>query len=283
MSGTATWTSKNLSGALTATCDYNIAIHGKVTTNVSATGSTSSPVFDFGGSGSQACSWTITFSGSTLTGTMTGVLTFGQADATTGSFKGNFTVNVVSGTGLFAGAVGSGSFTENETMDLAGKAPAGSLPSQAEIAALAAAGSAGSGAPSSIPSGSIPPGVSIPAGVSIPTSKTVRHLAAATPGSAMRLKLTKGASRATVVIPKTVSASGSYALHVAAAPGSACIASATKAGTSVDLGRATASKTGAAIFPGKLGTKLKTGTWKLAASCAFGGAKTSAAGTAVIK
>ncbi len=287
MSGTATWAAKNLSGPFTATCDYDVAIHGKVSVDVSAAGAVSQ-AFDFGGSGSQACSWTLNLSGATLTGTLSGVLTFGQADATTASFKGDFTVNVLSGTGQFAGAVGSGSFTENETMDLAGKAPSGAIPSQSQIAALAAAsGSAGSS--SSIPSGAIPPGVTIPAGVSvppgvtIPTSKTVRHLAAATPGSAMHLKLSKGTPRATFVIPKTITASGTYALHVAAAPGSACTATATKAGSSIDLGKATASKTGAAVFPGKLGAKLKAGSWSLATSCTLGGTKAAGTGTAVIK
>ena len=282
MNGTATWTSKNLSGSFQASCDFNVAIKGKAAVAVSATGS-SSQTFDFGGSGTQACSWTMSFSGATLTGTLNGTMAFGQSDATTGTFKGDFTVTVLSGTGQFQGAVGSGSFTENETMDLAGKAPAGAMPSQSEIAAMAAAGAASSGAPSSIPSGSIPPGVSIPAGVTIPTSKTVRHLSAAPAGSAMHLKLSQGVARATFVIPKTVASLSSYALHVAAAPGSACTATATKAGTSVDLGKATASKTGAAIFPGKLATKLKTGQWKLAASCTLSGAKAAATGAAVIK
>ncbi|MEI8104751.1 MAG: hypothetical protein WCH31_02770 [Actinomycetes bacterium] len=253
MNGSATWLSEAKSGTFAMTCDWDISVTGTVTVDVSATGVSGDQVISLAGIGSQPCSWAMAFGGGTaLNGTLEGRSTIGLASPSTGFFRGEFTVTVVAGTGDFARANGGGSFTEYQEFSFAGHTPAGAIPST-----------------SSIPSGgSIP---SIPSGIptGLPTGAMFGTLARS---SAMHLHLKAGAPSVALIVPPHVTVGGSYALHAATAPGAACKAAATQGAKKVDLGKATAAKrNGNVLFPGHLGSKLRSGSWSLTASCVVGG------------
>lgn len=248
MNGTASWPSQGQSGSFAMTCDFDISVSGSATVSVDATGTSGEPTFTFSGSGRQPCSWALTFPKGTITGTLDGNQTMGLKDASTGYFRGEFTVSVVSGSGDYAQATGSGTFTQYEEFSFAGKTPPGGMPA--------------------IPTGGEPP-------------HPIRVLAGAVVEESSRLQLTlrTGATRVLFVVPPHVTAKGTYALHLVTAPGARCSASAKQGTKKANLGKATADKTGSVVFPDKLGATLKSGTWKVTATCTAGGKKPTATKT----
>ncbi|HET7568127.1 MAG TPA: hypothetical protein VFJ91_09065 [Gaiellaceae bacterium] len=248
MNGTASWPSEGQSGSFTMTCDFDISVSGSATVSVDAAGQAGDPAFTFDGSGRQPCSWALTFPKGTISGTLDGNETMGLKDASTGYFRGEFSVSVVSGSGDYERATGSGTFVQYEEFAFAGKTPPGGMPT--------------------IPTGGEPP-------------HPLRQLQRAAPaeGSRFELTLRTGAARVVFVVPPHVTATGSYALHLVTAPGARCSASATQGKKKTSLGTATAGKTGSAVFPGKLGAKLKSGSWKVTAVCTAGGKKPKASTT----
>lgn len=259
MAGTVDERGTSRSGTIEATCDYEL--------HVTQSGQSANA------SGSQRCSWFMSFADGTMTGTLEGSsrTSIGPEG---GSMTGTMVVSVVAGTGAFAGKVGSGTFTESQRI----AAPPGppSMPPPP------------SGQPKP-PPGVLPPGVCVvtelpPPGTPPPpgcTSIVVRPSAlrslssAAAKGSRLELKLRAGAAGARIASPgKKLGAKGDGGLRVVSVPGASCTATATKGAQTVRLGGATdGNRDGLVIVTKRLRPKLSAGVWKLRAACSYRGGR----------
>jgi hypothetical protein len=109
-SGTVKEKAGNHSGTMSETCD--IELHTRLDGQ------------NFSANGASRCSWFMDFgSGSTLAGTLSGANHVAMSPDG-GTMTGTMTVTVVAGTGDFAGRVGSGTFTQNQTLPAPPKPPA---------------------------------------------------------------------------------------------------------------------------------------------------------------
>lgn len=297
LSGKVTWLSKAQQGTFQMTCDWDMSINSSAVVDVDAAGKVSaSPRIGFSGSGTQPCSFTIAFGASSLTGTIAGKVSLGlvggdtSPPATNGFFRGDFQVTVVGGTGDFQGANGSGSFTEEEQFDFAGKVPSlGSITSMIPSTGGPPAGAppGSTGPPAGVPPGVTGPPAGAPPGAGGPPGTTTAPAAmlltpvarlllgrSAQTGSTMTLTLHKGVPAAKIVMPAMLARTSPYALHVATVPRATCTASATKGAQTVALGKASdTNKDGSLVFQGKLATKLGQGAWQITVSCTAGATK----------
>lgn len=304
-------------------CDWQIETQVRATLEVDASYRATSLRVGFAGSGSQPCSWTASFDGSSLTGTMSGRSVLGllggdtSPPATSASFTGTFDVTVVSGTGEFEGASGTGSFVQRESFDFSAK-----LPSLDSITALLATlrpnrpAGGGPGGPAAPPGGTsnadaaakvqaavqecIAKGLAFgtpahDACVSDATgtkftsgggpARSVQRTASSRTdeGSTLTVALRSGDGRAVAVAPPRLSASSPYTLHLAARRGATCNVTATSRGRSVDLGVvADKDGDGTLVGRGRLAAKLGKGTWKVLAACRSGGKVTSSSSSITI-
>lgn len=304
-------------------CDWQIDTQVRANLEVDAAYRATSLRVGFSGAGDQPCSWTATFDGSSLTGTMSGRSVLGLIDgdtsppATSASFTGTFDVTVVSGSGEFEGASGTGSFVQRERFDFAAK-----LPSLDSISALLATMrptrpvGGGAGGPAAPPAGTSSADAAakvqaavqecVAKGLTFGTpahdacvteatgtkftsgsgpSRSTRRTASsrAEEGSTLSVALRSGGGRAVAVVPSRLSASSPYTLHLAARRGSTCTMTASSRGRSVALGSVTDSDgDGSLIGKGRLAAKLGKGTWKLAAVCRSGGKVTTSTSSITI-
>lgn len=114
-------------GTFRTTCDWSFSLRSVVLSQ----NFTIKEFRELSGGGSQACSWAIQLASGTLSGDMRGNVSMGLAGPFTARYDATMTVNVVGGTGEFAGLVGGGTYTHSQTVPLT---PPGGL------RALAAAG-----------------------------------------------------------------------------------------------------------------------------------------------
>lgn len=237
--GTVKNPSRDLSGDMAMTCDMTMRFH--MVTAFTFANPGDQDVREFSGGGSMECSWFMSFTdGSSLGGTIAGRMRMSKvegSDPPKMRMDADFTVNVVSGTGVFQDAVGTGSFTESDEFSLEGPPSSGG------------------------PSGP-------PAGASARAARA--RGAAAGDDGAMKLKLTKGRARVAIATPAKLKSDDKRPLRVVSARGASCQASATKSGRKVSLGSARDSdRDGGVDFKGALARKLGKGSWQIASSCTY--------------
>ncbi len=257
-SGTVRHITSGLEGTIETICDFDM--HSRFSFVMSMPTDPGLPpemtVLDVSGSARMRCAWHMSYDdGSSLTGRIAGSMTMQLIDAATGRVRmtDSFTVDVVHGSGHFAGLVGSGTFGHSEEFELFG------------------------------PDGPEGPGDG-PGGESRRTARAAASVGTRAEGSAMNLKLRKGAARASIVSPDSrIKRKDRAALQVVTAPGSKCRATATKSGKRVSLGAARAKSNGNAAFRGAVGAKLKSGKWTLKANCRTGKGTASASEVVSVK
>lgn len=273
MAGTVAERGTNRSGTMEATCDFEL--------HVTQSGQ------QVNASGTQRCSWFMSFSDGTLAGTLEG------SNRTTmsldgGSMTASTTVSVVAGTGAFAGKVGSGTFTQSQQLAAPPGPPGGPPPKTPPPPP--------SGEPKP-PPGTLPPGVCVvteapPEGTPLPPGctsivvqpfalRSLSSAAAKAKGSRLKLRLRAGTAGASIASPgKKLGAKGDGGLRVVSAPGASCSATATKGSQTVELGSATdGNRDGLVIVTKRLRPKLGAGIWKLRADCAHPGGRATASST----
>lgn len=123
MTGTVRERSSGRSGAIETTCDFSMS--HRQTVQIAPGGSPE--MTEFGGSGSQRCSWHMSFPDGSLTGTLVGEMRMELAGPGRARFSGRMTVEVVAGTGAFADRVGTGTFEETEEFSLGSRSLAQAL------------------------------------------------------------------------------------------------------------------------------------------------------------
>lgn len=118
MTGTVTAKAEGLTGAIETTCD--MSMRQTMTVRIAA-GSGSISLVEASGSGSQRCSWFMSFpEGSSMTGTFGGSMQIAKASDAAIVFRGRMEVVVTAGTGKFADKVGSGTFDEAREFSITG-------------------------------------------------------------------------------------------------------------------------------------------------------------------
>jgi hypothetical protein len=238
ITGRASRLADGATGPFSAICDWTLSAHVAVTMSMNELRKVVGSAYDdFGATGTESCSWSMTFGSSAINGTISGNVTLGFVSGRTASFDGELNSQAVSGTGEYEKATGGGPFTQSQQI---------TLPD-----------------PSLFPTG------------------PVRRITAAAAGQPMHLTLRAGgASRAVIVLPGAkilLSSSKPYRLHLAAAPGSSCTATARSGGRTVALGRASdANRDGTILFGKPLARTLGRGAWALSATCKVG-SRTAAA------
>jgi hypothetical protein len=272
MAGTVAERGGGRNGKIEASCDYelHVRVSGQQTT----------------ASGTQRCSWFMSFSDGTLAGTLEG------SNRTTmspdgGSMTGSQDVSVVAGTGVFAGKVGSGTFSQSQQL----AAPQGKRPSNPNPPSTPPGQPK---PPPGVPAPGVcvvkeapPPGTPLPPGcdsiiVQPFALRSLSSVGAKAKGNRLKLKLRDGAAGARIASPgkKLGKKKGDGGLRVVTVPGASCTATAAKGSETVELGSGTdANKDGLVIVTKKLRPKLGAGVWKLRADCSFSGGNATASST----
>lgn len=238
----------DLSGTISMTCDQDM--RQRTTFSMSTSDPSDRRIEEFDGAGRMACSWMMDFrEGTTLAGVVEGSFTMGIVDAARGIVyhRGNFSVDVVSGTGEFADMVGKGTFDEYEEFNM-----------------LEGPGGGPDGPPP--PDGEGPP----PPDGEYSTRSAARAAAEEGDGGNMKLRLRRGRARTALVLPRRLDRGDKRALRVASARGSTCRGVASKGKRRVDLGKARdSSGNGEVRFRGSLARKLGKGSWKVRVKCSY--------------
>lgn len=107
-------------GPFRTTCDWSFAIRFVIHSTSMAVGE----FRELSGGGGQSCSWAVQLADGTVAGDMRGNGTISLAGPLTAQFSMTMTVNVVGGTGAYAGFVGSGTYTHSQTVQLSSGARA---------------------------------------------------------------------------------------------------------------------------------------------------------------
>jgi hypothetical protein len=232
MEGSITDAATGATGDIDMVCAWNLRMHAVSTVTIATMAMTFS---ELSGGGDQNCSWTIAFAdGASLSGTLVGDMALALVPATPPteiSMTGSFSVAVINGTGRWANAVGSGTFTEDETM-LLPTSPSGGMPTMDRIISTRA----GEGS-----------------GMRLRLSTGAPRASIYSPGNADRITRTS-----------------KQTLRVFAGRGSTCTAVATKGTATVSLGTAkdATPRDGRVVFAKRL-SSLPVGTWKLRATCSM--------------
>lgn len=237
-------------------------------------------LLDVKGDGGQAATWQMVFpGGNTLTGTMIAKMKVRKGKLpNTVTVTMDHVVDVVAGTGRFAGVTGTGRFTDVRTESTAFGGDAG-----------------GDGGPDRPGGPDGPDGPDGPRGDGPPPpeghdghpgeGEGLGPAAAPGKNGGMRLKLRRGRSAISIVVARRDLAAGSRVpLVVAAKPRTRVRAFATKAGKRVRLGTAVSDKRGRATFKGPLRSKLTArGAWRIRAQAGAGKRAARDAVTVVVK
>ena len=119
ISGRATRLGDGANGPFTAVCDWTIDAHSKVVLTMNeARQVVSSRYDDFGGKGTESCSWSMSFSSSSINGTISGRVELGFVSGRTASFNGDLVSEATSGSGEYDKATGGGAFTQSQQITL---------------------------------------------------------------------------------------------------------------------------------------------------------------------
>jgi hypothetical protein len=281
--GTVTDNKSGKTGTITSTCDMSSQM--LMTLNVPALSpGQSTPqtqtIVAADGHAKMSCNWEMRFSDGTMNCAIEGTMTLSEVNSKEVAFHGTIDVNVLAGTGSYAGLVGNGVWNQDQTIPVGGPGPGGA--GQPKGGAQPA--SPGGGQPTPPPGGGPPtpppgggPPVPPPGGGSslhFSLGSAVAQAAGSKSSKSatqMRLRLHRGAARAQIVAPGATLATGAtVSLRVASASHSQCKASASSAGRTVALGPAVDREGhGGVTFAGSLAARLGPGKWRLSATCSY--------------
>lgn len=275
--GSVTDKANGKTGTITSTCDMSSQM--LMTTNMPAStpGQSRPPtqtIMAASGHTVMSCNWEMSFSDGTMNVVVQGTTTMSQVNSRDAAFHGTLNVNVVAGTGSYAGMVGTGSWNQDQTVPIGGEqgGPGGQGPPEASPHPVLPSGSE----PGLPPSGSgpvVPPpggGSSLHASLRTAVAHAARAASSKT-ANRLSLRLHHGAARTQIVAPGSTLAAGStVSLRVASVSHSQCRASASSAGKTVTLGTAVDSEGhGGITFAGPLAARLGPGMWRLSAKCSY--------------
>lgn len=189
------------------------------------------------------CSWTMIFGESKLVGAVSGRTQLGLLEPQLASWEGSMRSEVVSGTGEYEKASGTGGFLQRQQF---------AIPSPTDFAPRS---------PYFL-------------------SSALPQLTLGTEDQRMRLRLRGGPVAMRAVLPGATilrSSPKPYRLHLVAPPGSACRAKASRGGRTLAIGRAVdRDRDGTILFRGALAAKLGVGSWRIAAACTSAGGRATA-------
>jgi hypothetical protein len=282
--GTVTDKKSGKAGTITSTCDMSSQM--LMTLNMPAlVAGQSTPqtqtIVAADGHAKMSCNWEMRFSDGTMNCAIEGTMTLSEVNSKEVAFHGTIDVNVLAGTGSYAGLVGNGVWNQDQTIPVGGGPGPGGAPPPKAGAQPASPGAGqptpppGGGPPVPPPGGGppVPPpggGSSLHVSLGMVVAQATRSKSSKS-ATQMRLRLHHGSARAQIVAPgRTLASGATVSLRVASASHAQCKASASSAGRTVALGTAVDREGhGGVTFAGPLAARLGHGAWRLSATCSY--------------